>query len=125
MSAPSLADTYDYAYIRVVPRIEREEFVNAGVILYCRSRRFLGAALRLDPARLHMLAPHLDLAAVRQQLDLVLAICQGKGPVGGLGQAEAFHWLVAPHSTIIQASPVHCGLCHDPQAALDHLLETM
>ena len=112
-------------YIRIVPRIEREEFINAGVILYCRSRRFLAATIRLDCERLRLLYPQLNLAAVQEQLALIVRICQGEGPVGQMGQAEAFHWLVAPHSTVIQASPVHCGLCQNPQAALEHLVETM
>lgn len=125
MPASNSLDTYDYAYIRIVPRVEREEFINAGIILYCRSRRFLAAAIRLDNERLQRLYPQLDLATVQEQLALIVRICQGEGPVGKLGQAEAFHWLVAPHSTVIQSSPVHCGLCQNPQAALEHLVETM
>ena len=125
MPASNSVDTYDYAYIRIVPRVEREEFINAGVILYCRSRRFLAAAIRLDGERLRLLYPQLDLAAVGEQLALIVRICQGEGPVGKLGQAEAFHWLVAPHSTVIQSSSVHCGLCQNPQVALEHLVETM
>lgn len=125
MPARNPVDTYDYAYIRVVPRVEREEFVNAGVILFCRTRRFLAASIRLDMERVQRLYPQLDLAAVQQQLALIVRICQGEGPIGKMGQAEAFHWLVAPHSTVIQSSPVHCGLCQNPQAALEHLIETM
>ena len=113
--------TYEYAYVRVTPRVETGEFVNAGVILFCRTRRFLGAHIALDRERLRSLAPELDLAAVQAQLDLIPRICAGEGPIGKLGQAEAFHWLVAPHSTVIQTSPVHAGLCANPVTALEQL----
>lgn len=120
--------SYDYAVIRVVPRVEREEFVNAGVILFCRTRRFLQARVELDRQRLLALAPCLDLAAVERHLATIPRLCEGgeaAGPLGRLGLAERFHWLVAPRSTIIQPSPVHSGLCADPAAALEHLLATM
>jgi hypothetical protein len=117
--------TYEYAYVRVAPRVERGEFLNAGVILFCRTRRFLAAHIKLDGQRLHLLAPDLDIAIVQEQLDLVPRICAGEGPIGQLGQAEAFHWLVAPHSTVIQTSPVHAGLCEDPALTLEHLVETL
>lgn len=113
--------TYEYAYVRVTPRVETGEFVNAGVILFCRTRRFLGAHIALDRERLRSLAPEIDLAVVQAQLDLIPRICAGEGPIGKLGQAEAFHWLVAPHSTVIQTSPVHAGLCADPVTALEQL----
>ena len=113
--------TYEYAYVRVTPRVETGEFVNAGVILFCRTRRFLGAHIALDRDQLRSLAPELDLAAVQAQLDLIPRICAGEGPIGKLGQAEAFHWLVAPHSTVIQTSPVHAGLCADPTETLEQL----
>lgn len=118
MPAPAL---YEYAYIRVVPRVERGEFCTVGVILFCRTRRFLG--VRLDWTRLHHLAPTLDPEEVQEHLALFPRICAGEGPIGQLGQAEAFHWLVAPHSTVIQTSPVHAGLCSDPQATLERLLQ--
>jgi len=121
---PTLS-TYEYAYVRVMPRVETGEFVNAGVILFCRTRRFLGAHIALDRARLRSLAPEIDLVAVQAQLDLIPRICAGEGPIGKLGQAEAFHWLVAPHSTVIQTSPVHAGLCADPAAALERLGKEM
>jgi hypothetical protein len=114
--------SYDYAAVRVVPAVEREEFLNVGVILFCRTRRFLAAAMDLDEVRLARLAPGLDIAQVRRHLALIERVCAGEGPVGRLGQAEAFHWLVAPHSTVIQTSPVHSGLCADPAAALGRLL---
>ena len=117
--------SYDYAYVRVVPRVDREEFVNAGVILFCRTLRFLEARLTLDEARLHAMAPHVKLPQVREHLGLVPQICAGHGPIGELGQAESFHWLVAPHNTMIQCSPVHSGLCTDPRQALDKLVATL
>ncbi len=118
--------TYDYAMLRVVPRVEREEFLNAGVILFCRTKRFLAAAVHMEPARLAAFAPSgFDVDAALAALETVPAICAGEGPIGALPQAERFHWIVAPHSTIIQASPVHCGRCTDPAAALAHLMDMM
>jgi hypothetical protein len=120
--------TFDYAIIRVVPRVEREEFLNAGVILFCRTRRYLNAVVELDATRLAALAPHLDVEEVQQHLAAIPLICRGgaaAGPLGALTPAERFHWLVSPRSTLIQTSPVHSGLCDDPDAALAHLLEAM
>ncbi len=121
---PALS-SYDYAFIRVVPHMERGEFVNVGVILFCRTRRFLAARTHLDVERVLALDPHLDIEEVQEHLDLIPAICAGSGPIGALGQAESFHWLVAPHNTVIQVSPVHSGLCEDPATALDHLMESI
>ncbi len=118
-------NSFDYALIRVVPCVEREEFINVGAILFCRTRRFLAARITLDRHRLAALAPSLDPDALQTDLDLIPAICEGAGPIGQLSQADRFHWLVAPRSTIIQVSPVHCGLCDDPAAALERLIETM
>lgn len=119
---------FDYAIVRVAPRPEREEFINAGVVLFCRPLRFLGCRLELDEQRLLALAPDCDVAAVRAQLELIQPICAG-GPAAGdlaeLDQAERFRWLVAPRSTVIQVSPVHNGLCDDPPAALDDLYERL
>lgn len=114
--------SYDYAYIQVVPRVERCEFINAGVILFCRTQRFLAAQIHLDEARLLALAPYLSSATVRTHLELIPRICAGEGPFGQFDRAERFHWLVAPHSTVIQSSPVHSGLCTDPAAALAKLI---
>ncbi len=125
MPAPS---PFDYAIIRVVPRVERGECLNAGVILYCRTRRFLAAALDLDPARLAALDPTADAAAIQDHLDSLARIAAGgpaSGPIGRLPQSERFHWLTAPRSTILQPSPVHPGRCVDPAAALAHLLATL
>ena len=119
------ASSYDYAVIRVVPHVEREEFVNVGVVLFCRTRRFLAARISVDEAKLRILAPELDWDLVKQHLELIPEICAGEGPIGALGQAEAFHWLVAPHSTIIQASSVHSGLCEDPEVALEELAQRL
>ncbi|GCE19257.1 DUF3037 domain-containing protein [Dictyobacter kobayashii] len=120
--------SYDYAIIRIVPGVERGECINVGVILFCRTRRFLGARIHLDEARINAFAPHLDLKAVQIQLDHLLLVCSGKegsGPLGQLSQSERFHWLVSPRSTIIQTSPVHSGLCQQPESALDSLLQKL
>jgi hypothetical protein len=122
---PTLS-SFDYAVVRVVPRVEREEFINAGVILFCRTRRFLGARVELDHARLTALAPFVDPREIERHLAVIPLICTGgpaAGPIGRLSPAERFHWLVAPRSTIIQPSPVHSGLCRDPAATLEHLFE--
>lgn len=125
MPVPS---SFDYAIIRVVPRVEREEFMNAGVILFCRTERFLGALIELNTERLRSLAPDIDLLLVQRHLNLIPLICSGSteaGTIAHLSQSERFHWLVSPRSTIIQTSPVHSGICSDPREALQHLLETM
>ena len=119
------ASTYDYALIRVVPHVERGEFINVGVVLYCRTERFLAARIELDEARLCALAPQIDVEELRSHLALIPDLCAGAGPIGELGQADAFHWIVAPHSTVVQTSPVHSGLCTNPSDALEHLMETM
>jgi Protein of unknown function (DUF3037) len=121
-------EVFEYAIIRIVPRVEREEFINAGVVLFCRTRQFLDARIALDAERLNALAPHLDIAAVQEQLSHIPLVCVGgaaAGPIGSLPQPERFRWLVAPRSTIVQPSPVHAGLCDDPQAELDRLVATM
>lgn len=115
--------SYEYAYLRVVPRVEMEEFINVGVILFCRTRRFLGVRIHCNRARVAALAPHLDLDELEEQLAIFPALVAGKGPVGQLGQAEVFHWVVAPHSTLIQASAVRNGITADPTAELDRLAE--
>ena len=115
---------FDYAIIRVVPLIERGECVNAGVVLYCRSRRFLASRMHLDLALLHALAPSCDAADIQAHLDAIPLICRGgrgTGPIGALPQPDRWHWLVAPRSTIIQPSPIHSGLCEDPATALEQL----
>ncbi len=117
------ASTYDYALVRVVPRVERGEFVNVGVVLFCRTERFLAARVAVNRERLQALAPDLDLDLVTAHLETILHICDGAGPIGQLPRAERFHWLVSPRSTIIQISPVHSGLCDDPVVVLERLMD--
>jgi len=122
------SSTYDYAIIRVVPKVEREEFVNVGAIVSCPGNGFLDARIELDEKRIKALDPTADLDQIRAHLETIPAICAGgkdAGPIGQLPQRERFHWLVAPRSTVIQTSPVHTGSCKDPAALLEHLLETM
>ncbi len=118
--------SFDYAIIRVVPRVERGECINVGVILFCRTRRFLSVLIELDAPRLLALAPYSDVALIEEHLATIPRICAGgaeAGYIGQLSQSERFHWLVAPRSTIIQTSPIHSGLCTDPTATLEHLME--
>jgi hypothetical protein len=119
---------FQYAIVRVVPRVERGECLNAGVVLFCRPRRFLAARIALDEARLRALAPGADLAIVRDHLEALTRIAAGDaaaGPIAALEPSERFHWLVAPSSTMIQCSPVHTGLTDDPARELDHLVERL
>ena len=119
---------FQYAMVRVVPDVERGECLNAGVIVFCRPRRFLAARMALDAGRLRALAPDVDLEAVRAHLDAVARIAAGDpaaGPIAALPASERFHWLVAPASTIIQPSPVHTGLSEDPEGELDRLLRRL
>jgi hypothetical protein len=120
--------SFDYAIVRVVPRVERGEQINAGVIVFCKTLDYLGARIALDRARLAALDPSLDADEVERTLELIPRICAGDpgaGPIARLSLAERFHWLVSPRSTIIQPSVVHSGLCDDPPATLDHLIATM
>jgi Protein of unknown function (DUF3037) len=117
---------YSYALVRVVPRVERGECINVGVILFARTRRYLAARVALDHARLRALAPDANLPLIGRHLDNFLAICAGDpagGPLAALPHSERFHWLTAPRSTIIQTSPVHIGRSDDPTAALEDLLD--
>ncbi len=120
----SARSPFQYAALRIVPRVERGEAVNAGVVLFCRPLRFLGARTRLDEALLGALSPTCDPAAVREQLRVMELIAAGDpagGPIAALPASERFHWLVAPASTIVQPGPVHTGLTSEPAAELDHL----
>lgn len=120
--------SYDYAVVRVVPSVERGECINVGVILFCRTRRFLAAHVHLDETRLLSLSPNLDPELLKHHLEVIPLICnggKGAGPIGQLSQSERFHWLVAPRSAIIQCSPIHSGMCDEPEAALQHLFERM
>ena len=119
---------YQYAIIRVVPRVERGECLNAGVVLLCRSKSYIGAHTELDEARLAALAPGTDPATVRPHLAAIERVARGEpdgGPIARLSIAERFHWLVSPASTIIQPSDVHTGLTDDPAGELEHLFETL
>lgn len=125
MRAP---DTYDYAVIRVVPRVERGEFVNAGVIVSCEKTGFLKAAIELDEARVLALDPDVDLETLRRHLTAIQRICEGgpdAGPIGLLPQRARFHWLTAKRSAILQTSPVHMGRCGDMEAIVEHLMARM
>lgn len=120
--------SFDYALVRVVPRVERGECLNAGVILFCRTRRFLAARVELDMIRLLALDPRADRDDIQRHLATIPRIAAGEadaGPIAQLSQAERFHWLVSPSSAIVQPSPVHSGLCADPAGALEHLMKTM
>lgn len=120
--------TYNYAVIRVVPRVEREEFVNVGVIISCPAKKFLEASIEIDEYRLMALDPSLDLDSLKSHLTVIPKICAGgeqSGPIGGLSQRERFHWLCAPRSTMIQVSAVHSGLCEKPESELKHLMDSM
>ena len=119
---------FDYAVVRVVPRVERGEFVNAGVIVSCPAKNYLKARVELDAGRLAALDPTADRETVERHLAAIPTICEGgaqAGPIGLLPQRARFHWLVAPRSTIIQTSPVHTGFCEDGDRVLEHLFRTM
>lgn len=115
---------FEYAIIRVVPRVEREEFLNVGVILYCPTQKFLQMLFTLDPDRLRAFSPQTDIPEVAEHLRAFEQIALGRpegGPIGRLDMASRFRWLTATRSTIVQTSKVHPGLCSDPQAALHRL----
>jgi hypothetical protein len=118
--------SFDYAIVRVVPSVEREEFINAGVIVFCHDRELLAARIELDEERLRALAPDVDLPLVRRHLEAIERICAGgpaAGPIGQLPLRERWHWLVAPRSTILQFSAPHTGLCEAPEEWLERLLD--
>jgi len=119
---------FQYAVVRVMPRVERGEGLNAGVILLCRPKRFLAARTSLEADRLRALAPDVDPLTIETHLAAIEAVAAGDpdaGPIARLGQAERFHWLVAPSSTVIQPSEVHTGLCDDPEDELAHLFDRL
>src|SRR4051812_5081851 len=120
--------SFDYAVIRVVPRVEREEFVNVGVIVSCPVKDFLEARIEIDEPKLRALDPAIDLEVVRMHLASIPLICAGgekAGPIGKLPARERFRWLIAARSTMIQASPAHSGRCEDPQGLIERLMDTM
>lgn len=119
---------FSYAVVRVVPDIEREEFVNAGLVLFCRSLRYLRARTALDPHRLEAMRGEADLPAISQQLALVERIADGdvsSGPLAAMSQSERFHWLTTPRSTAVQPGPIHGGMTDDPAATFEHLYMTL
>jgi hypothetical protein len=117
-------EVFEYALIRVVPRVERGEAINAGVIVYSQQHRYLAARIELDEDRLLVLDPGVDLSAVRASLAAFTKACT-EGPLAGRPLGERFRWLTAPRSTIVQPGPVHTGLTTDPAAELDHLFDTL
>lgn len=125
---PEARSPFEYAIVRVVPRVERGEMFNAGIVLHSRPRRFLAARVELDRELLRALAPDCDPVEVLDHLEAIPRIASGDaaaGPIARLSRAERFHWLVAPSSTMVQPSAVHTGLTDDPAATLDHLFETL
>ena len=116
--------SFDYAILRVVPRVERQEFVNAGIVVLCLEKRYLAACIRFDRMRLKALWPDVDIDLIDEHLKAVARICEGDpaaGPIAQLSQRERFHWLVSPRSTVIQPSPVHSGICDGTENLLARL----
>lgn len=123
-----MAEPFQYAMLRVIPRVERGEALNAGVALFCRPLRYLGARAELDEELLAVLAPGCDPGEVRAQLDTLVAVAEGRpegGKLASLPQSDRFHWITAPASTIVQPSPVHTGLTTDPAGELDKLFQAL
>jgi hypothetical protein len=119
---------FDYAIVRVVPRVERGELINAGAIVSCPTQAYLAARIALDVDRLRALSPATDADEVAAALDIIPLIAAGDprgGPIAALPRSERFHWLVAPRSAIIQTSPVHTGLCEAPAHSLDQLIDRL
>ncbi|SBW21002.1 hypothetical protein FDG2_1862 [Candidatus Protofrankia californiensis] len=123
-----MADLFEYAVIRVVPRVERGEYVNVGIVLWCQPAGYLAARHALDPDRLTALDPYLDHAVIAAHLDALQRVCAGgaqAGAPGSLSAGERFRWLTAPRSTIVQTSPVHSGLTGDPDGELERLISLL
>jgi len=119
------ASNFDYAIIRVVPRVERDEFINAGVIVHSPTLNFLEARVELDEARLQALWPEADVEELKAHLEVFPRIARGDktaGPIAQLPRGQRFHWLVAPRSTVLQVSPVHAGMCETPDGMIERLL---
>ncbi len=122
------AESFQYALLRAVPSLPRGEALNVGVVLYSPRHRFLEARTTIDPERLRLLDPDIDLDAVRAYLAQVEHVAAGvpsAGPIAGLDRSERFGWITSPSSTTIQPSPVHTGLCDDPAAMLEHLFASL
>lgn len=123
-----MPSSFDYAVVRIVPRVDREEFMNAGVVVFCPEQNFLGARVRLNETRLAAFAPHIDMELINSRLSGLMAICTGDpraGTVANLGLRERFHWIVSPKSTILQMSPVHSGMCAAPEKVLAKLFKQL
>ncbi|MGX8904983.1 DUF3037 domain-containing protein [Streptomyces netropsis] len=121
-------DVFEYALLRVVPRVERGELINAGVVVYCQARSFVAARVHLDEARLLALDPTADVAGVRAALGAVEGVCSGgerAGQAAGDDPGRRFRWLIAPRSTIVQPGPVHTGLTADPERESERLLDLL
>jgi hypothetical protein len=116
---------FEYALLRAVPRVERGEVVNVGVVLYSQDRAFLRALAHVDEVRLRALDAAVDIEGVREALDAVCRACEGDGPAGTTSQGQRFRWVTAPRSTVVQAGPVHVGLSSDPDADLTRLLNVL
>ncbi|MCU1693683.1 MAG: hypothetical protein JWM64_2774 [Frankiales bacterium] len=116
---------FEYALLRAVPRVDRGECVNIGVVLYCRGADFLRTAVEVDDARVRALDPSVDLAGLHGAADAVRRTCAGDGPAGATSLGQRFRWLTAPRSTVVQAGPVHGGLTADPEADLARLLAAL
>lgn len=119
-----MPNSFDYAVIRIVPSVEREEFFNVGVIVFCPEQRFLDARIKLDPEKLKVFAPEMTHGELEQRLQAIPRICAGDreaGAIAQLPQRARFHWLIAPRSTIVQVSAAHSGICEEPQSALERL----
>jgi hypothetical protein len=125
---PEPASAFSYAIVRVVPDIERGEFINAGVLLFARQHDFIAARVELDEARLLAICPEADASDVEAALKAFVRVAEGDpdaGPMAALPKSERFGWLAAPSSTVVQCSPTHTGLCSDPQQALDELFDDL
>jgi hypothetical protein len=124
----SARNAFEYSIVRVVPHVEREEFVNAGVVLFCDTRDYLAARIDLDERRLLALGPDIEMTLVQEHLAAIPSICEGgpaAGPIGAMSRRERWQWLVAPRSTILQCSPPHAGLCDAPEDWMERLLREM
>lgn len=123
MTAPRTV--FEYAVLRAVPRVERGECVNVGVLVHCRQRDFLQAQVHVDEARVLALAPDCDVEALRTAAHAVVLTCRGEGPAGATTPGQRFRWLTAPRSTVLQPGPVHAGLTDDPAGELQRLLDAL
>lgn len=119
---------FEYAVIRVVPRVEREEFINVGIILYCAKQKFLKAKLCINESKILALAPNIEIDFISDNLNAIAKICKGgtdAGPIGQLDDASRFRWLTATRSTVVQASKVHPGFCVNAEETLQKLIQQL